>query len=91
MKPIEVIEKEVPGMIGTKNNQVDATVNIVAELFGEKIFNGEEQVFARLNFMNKETNHLIGQIYLKGVRDKEKLQEAVDGAADKINEILPCL
>ena len=87
MTPIETIEKEVPGMIGTS----DATVKVIGELFEEKIFKSGPDVFARVTFLNAETKHLIGAIYLQGVSDKEKLEEAVNGYSDKINEILPCL
>lgn len=87
MTPIETIEREVPGMIG-KN---DATVLVIGELFGEKVFKTGPDVFARVIFLNSETKHLIGAIYLHGVNAKEKLEEAVNGSVEKINEILPCL
>lgn len=80
MKPIETIEKEIND------------VKIIGELFEDKIFdNGDTPIHARINFVNINTKHLIGAIYLSGVTTKEKLQEAVDGSNDKINEILPCL
>ena len=80
MKPTETIEKEIND------------VRIIGELFEEKIFdNGSKPIHARLNFVNINTRHLIGAIYLEGVTTKEKLQESVNGAEEKINEILPCL
>jgi hypothetical protein len=91
MTPIETIEKEVPGMISPEENKKDATVKVVGELFGEKIFKTGPDVFARINFINAESKHLIGQMYLQGVDSKEKLEEAVNGSVYKINEILPCL
>lgn len=91
MKPIETIEKEVNGMIGTKEGSKDTIVKVIGELFEEKIFKSGPDVFARVNFMNSGTNHLIGQMYLQGVDSKEKLEEAVNGSVEKINEILPCL
>lgn len=92
MKPIETIEKEVNGMIGTSESSKYTTVLVIGELFEENILESEEdKVKARVSFVNKKTKHLIGAIYLKGVENKDKLQIAVDGYSEKINEILPCL
>lgn len=92
MKLIETIEREVPGMIGTKEGSKDTSVKVVGELFEENIFMpGSEKSNARVNFVNADSKHLIASIYLKGIVDKEKLEAAVDGYVEKINEILPCL
>lgn len=80
MIPIETIEKVVND------------VRVIGELFDKNILESEsDSMKARIVFVKKDTKHLIGAIYLKGVEDKDKLQEAVDGAVDKINDILPCL
>ena len=80
MKPIETIEKEIND------------VRIVGELFETKIFsNGSTPIHARINFSNANTGHLIGQIYLNDVRDKEALNVAVEGCGGDINDILKCL
>ena len=94
MKPIETIEKEVPGMIGTKKVNKETTVIVKGELFEEKIVSqGGEDVFARVSFINKDTGHLIGtgMAYFSGVKDKVALEEVVNGAAEQINSIIPCL